>query len=266
MFMSSQSSEEIDFSDALEVLVAEASGAASPARAESPHATPAPRPGDRAAYDFAKTIRPLVMAVDALVRSSAETAKRLAKLEGAVAGQEDWGGFTKELRDAMENRGGVNRDLFNALHEELKSYKENFLIEIFQKPVVRDLIGLFDDLTLQHEDLEAYIRSIPPEAAANSLCFERVKIVAQNLDHSAHSVLEALARAGVERIPAGKGKLDRQSQKAVGVEATENPAEDGDVVRSVRPGFRWRDRVFRPEEVVVKKYKEGYLVAFGGEE
>jgi molecular chaperone GrpE (heat shock protein) len=41
----------------------------------------------------------------------------------------------------------------------------------------------------------------------------------------------------------------------------EDPDDDGDIVRVVKRGFFWKDRVLRAEEVVIKKWKEGYLVA-----
>jgi len=34
-----------------------------------------------------------------------------------------------------------------------------------------------------------------------------------------------------------------------------------DVTKTLKRGFLWKDRVVRAEEVVVKKWKEGFLVA-----
>ena len=47
----------------------------------------------------------------------------------------------------------------------------------------------------------------------------------------------------------------------VGVEMAGSAEEDGEIVRSCKPAFVWRGRVVRTEEVVIKKWKEGYLVA-----
>jgi hypothetical protein len=41
----------------------------------------------------------------------------------------------------------------------------------------------------------------------------------------------------------------------------ESAEEEGEIVRSCKPAFVWRGRVVRSEEVVIKKWKEGYLVA-----
>ncbi|MND00168.1 hypothetical protein D3C83_186860 [compost metagenome] len=45
------------------------------------------------------------------------------------------------------------------------------------------------------------------------------------------------------------------------MELAEDPDDDNAVVRSVKRGFLWKDRLFRAEEVVIKKWKEGFLVA-----
>jgi molecular chaperone GrpE (heat shock protein) len=55
--------------------------------------------------------------------------------------------------------------------------------------------------------------------------------------------------------------LNKQTQRAVSVEAAEDPDEDLLVVRTVKRGFLWKDRVVRAEEVVIKKWKEGFLMA-----
>jgi len=70
-----------------------------------------------------------------------------------------------------------------------------------------------------------------------------------------------LARLEVTMLPVGSGKLDKQTQRAVAVEMAEDPDDDGNIVRVVKRGFFWKDRVLRAEEVVIKKWKEGFLVA-----
>src|SRR5918998_315503 len=48
---------------------------------------------------------------------------------------------------AMRNTDSVNQRLFNSLHQELKEYRDNFLRDSLQKPFIRDLVVLFDDLS-----------------------------------------------------------------------------------------------------------------------
>src|SRR6266850_4667898 len=41
----------------------------------------------------------------------------------------------------------VNQKLFDSLHQELISYRDNFVRDALQKPFIRDLLVLFDDLS-----------------------------------------------------------------------------------------------------------------------
>ena len=45
------------------------------------------------------------------------------------------------------------------------------------------------------------------------------------------------------------------------LEMAEDPDDDGDIVRTLKRGFMRKGRVIRAEEVVMKKWKEGFLVA-----
>jgi len=51
----------------------------------------------------------------------------------------------------------------------------------------------------------------------------------------------------------------------VTVEIAEDPDEDMNVVRSFKRGFMWKGRVMRAEEVAIKKWKEGFLMAMQSE-
>jgi len=56
----------------------------------------------------------------------------------------------QKIEDSLESiraSESVNHRLFDSLHEELLKYRDNFLYESLQKHFVRDLIGVFDDLT-----------------------------------------------------------------------------------------------------------------------
>src|SRR5207244_9827806 len=45
---------------------------------------------------------------------------------------------------ALHNTETVNQKLFDSLHQELIKYRDNFLHESLQKPIIRDLLILFD--------------------------------------------------------------------------------------------------------------------------
>ncbi len=55
----------------------------------------------------------------------------------------------------------ANQKLFDALHAELKGYKDNFLFDSLQKPFIRDLVSLFDDLSDVHAQMAKRLEAAP---------------------------------------------------------------------------------------------------------
>ncbi len=89
----------------------------------------------------------------------------------------------------------------------------------------------------------------------------KLRTIEVNIEHNLGFITEVLNRLEVTLMPPHVGKLDKQTQRAIAVELAEDPDEDNAVVRFVKRGFLWKDRLFRAEEVVIKKWKEGFLVA-----
>ncbi|HEY0370218.1 MAG TPA: nucleotide exchange factor GrpE [Chthoniobacterales bacterium] len=148
-----------------------------------------------------------------------EIADRLQRLDGQIA--------------ALRNTETVNQRLFNTLHQELKSYRDDFLRESLQKPFIRDLVILFDDLSTLATQLSG-------QAAAN-------------LQNSMHALMEILHRMDVSEIEA-KEKVDRNFHRVVSYEPADFEEDDGRIVMRVKRGFVWRNQVLRPEEVVAKRF------------
>ena len=86
-----------------------------------------------------------------------------------------------------------------------------------------------------------------------------------NLHHVMQFLVEIMARMEVMILEPSTGKLNKTTQRAVSVELADLESEDGEIVRSVKPGFMWRERIVRAEEVVIKKWKEGFLVALNSD-
>ena len=84
---------------------------------------------------------------------------------------------------------------------------------------------------------------------------DRLKTIEVNMEHHLEFLLEVLARLEVSVLPVGTGKLDKKTQRAVAVESTEIQEENLDIVRVLKRGFLWKERVVRAEEVVIKKWK-----------
>jgi molecular chaperone GrpE (heat shock protein) len=208
-------------------------------------------------------LRPLAQGLEAISRATNENSALLKNLDSAssarASGTKDLPQIVSELRAMLELKNGVNQSMFAALHEELKGYKDGFLLESVHRPIIRDLISLYDDTTeLQRQ---AFAAAAEASSVEDSPLAVRLRTLEMNLDHNLGFIIEVLARLEVTLMEPHLGKLDKRTQRAIAVELAEDPDKDGEVVRTARRGFMWAERVFRAEEVVVKKWKEGFLVA-----
>ena len=147
---------------------------------------------------------------------------------------------------ALRNTESVNQRLFNSLHEELKEYRDNFLRDSLQKPFIRDLVVLYDDLNgLSTQMRTANASSKSKQGPGAQWC--------ANLENALHSVVEILHRMEVNEIEP-KDTVDRVFHRVVSYEPADFAEEDGQIVMRVKRGFLWRDHVLRPEEVVAKRF------------
>ena len=147
---------------------------------------------------------------------------------------------------ALRNTETVNQRLFDSLHEELIKYRDNFLHESLQKPFIRDLVILFDDLSGLLSQLETAGQASGGKRGALGQWRD-------NLENAIHSLTEILHRMEVSEIEP-KEKVDRALHRVVSFEPADFAEEDGQIVMRVKRGFQWRDQVLRPEEVVAKRF------------
>lgn len=215
----------------------------------------------KASPTFLQMLRPLVMGLEAVSRAMAENTRVLSRLEAAAGSRDALARVEPEMREKTETKNEINQQLFNALHRELKDYKESFILETLHKPLARDLIALHDDLTEIYSQMETFqktLESVPGQEAAALCVCDHLKNVGVNFHHAIHFLLEIMARMEVMPIERSTGRLNRKTQRAVSVELTGLESQDGEVVRSLKQGFAWRERIVRAEEVVIKKWKEGF--------
>lgn len=139
---------------------------------------------------------------------------------------------------AIRQTETVNQRLFNSLHQELKSYRDNFLRESLQKPFIRDLVMLFDDLS---------------SLASQRRASDATSQWSANLENSIAALVEILHRMEVTEIEP-KERVDRALHRVVSYEPADFEQDDGLIVMRVKRGFLWRDHVLRPEEVVAKRF------------
>ena len=147
---------------------------------------------------------------------------------------------------ALRNTETVNQRLFDSLHEELIQYRDNFLHESLQKPFIRDLVILFDDLSGLLSQIETAGEASGGKRGALGQWRD-------NLENEIHSLTEILHRMEVSEIEP-KEKVDRALHRVVSFEPADFVEEDGQIVMRVKRGFQWRDQVLRPEEVVAKRF------------
>jgi len=87
----------------------------------------------------------------------------------------------EEGLEAIRVSESVNHRLFDSLHEELLKYRDNFIYESLQKPFVRDLIVVYDDLTTLATQLKT---------ASEGRKSERLMRWQDNLGNAIHALME----------------------------------------------------------------------------
>lgn len=131
------------------------------------------------------------------------------------------------------------------LSEELKLYRDNFIFQS-QKPVFVELVMLYDNLTQTLNLLEG------SQAPAADTCLT----VKNNLRNIKEELLEILYRRDVTPFVEHPETLDYKLHKTVGTVTTGVEGENNKVDAIRKTGFRWNDKVIRPEEVIIKKYRK----------
>ncbi len=217
---------EADFAVAMQVLSAQAADSAAVRKEEVSAAT---------------DISILISAVHSL-------GQRIEALEESVFRKIEAIHFEKieSQLSAIRDSETVNQQLFDSLHKELISYRDNFVRDALQKPFIRDLLVLFDDLNAIAQRSRHDSGKGEKGAAKAHL--------SDNLDNAIHFLLEILHRLEVTEI-AVQEKIDRTLHRVLSFEEAETAEEDGQIVRRMKRGFIWQDRVLRPEEVIAKRFK-----------
>jgi len=147
---------------------------------------------------------------------------------------------------ALRETESVNQRLFDSLHQELIKYRDNFLHESLQKPFIRDLITLYDDLS-------ALSSQLGTGTEGGEMMRAKCEQWRNNLENAIHSLIEILHRMEVSEIEP-RDRIDRAYHRVVSNEPADFAEDDGRIVMRLKRGFLWRDQVLRPEEVVAKRF------------
>jgi len=189
-----------------------------------------------------------VSGISALISAIHSLGQRVEALEESVVRNFESIHFQKieDQLSAIRESETVNQKLFDSLHEELISYRDNFVRDSLQKPFIRDLLVLFDDLSTlagQFEEGAKEEESGPENARSRN-----------NLSNILHFLLEILHRLEVNEMAVSES-VDRTLHRVISFEPAESAEENGRIVKRLKRGFTWHDRVLRAEEVIVKRFQ-----------
>jgi molecular chaperone GrpE len=134
----------------------------------------------------------------------------------------------------------AKEEAFDRLYVEVEEVRQERGFQQI-RPLLMDLILLYDRIELGMQQLYGLEGSMPE--------------VVQLLQSFRDELLEILYRREVEAIVVPTATFDRTLQQAVSVQPTVVLSEHNQVVRVVRRGFRYRNRILRSEEVIVSSYK-----------
>ena len=218
--------------------------------AEAEKTLPENGPGDgRASSEQFAQILDEIRALNGRLQNLEETvASGLEKPDGH--GQTELAAQFRKMDEhmaALRNTESVNQRLFDSLHEELIKYRDNFLHETLQKPFIRDLVILFDDLSGVASQLQTAAEGGDPKRGMLGQWRD-------NLENAIHSLTEILHRMEVNEIEP-KEMVDRAFHRVISYEPADFAEDEGRIVMRVKRGFMWRDQVLRPEEVVAKRFE-----------
>lgn len=181
-------------------------------------------------------------AIDAATTTVAEqpaTGRPEAEAEAEAQAPDRLAEALERLDDRLEESQRLlarQSEIATALHAENQRLKEGELLRA-QLPLVRDMIRVQD---LLGQMLDAAVEST----------------AAADLELARDSILDALARNGIESAPIVAGDaFDARVQRIVGVVAVGDPAADRTVAEVVKAGFTWdQATTIRAAEVRVYKY------------
>lgn len=138
----------------------------------------------------------------------------------------------------------------HALSDELNFYRDEFVAQS-QKGIFIDLIVLYDNVKQAVNLLDN-----PHELSADDIAR-----VVNNVKNLEGELLEILYRRDVIPFDEHPPALDRRLHRTVKVVPTFIESENDQVTNIFKIGFRWRDKVLRPEEVEIKKFSSDPIQA-----
>ncbi len=160
-----------------------------------------------------------------------------AKLSAIEAAIED-------LRRAVADRSQAERTqqkAFDALYEELRQYKEDFVFQA-EKSLLLDLLLFYDSMNWFRESLVK--QQMSPD------------VIVDSFQYLMDEFLEVLYRRDVIPMESSE-RFDRRTQKAIKVIPADSAEQDQRVAQVLKRGFLRSERILRSEEVFIYRHTSG---------
>lgn len=150
----------------------------------------------------------------------------------------------KKIKDDIDVKIAVDETkdkAFNKLYDELKEAKEK---DNIKDSAIRPLLG---DLLLFYDSLIKFKSKIETNNKNDEMLLKETDFILDEL-------LEIFYRQNIEIIPENSDRTyDSKIQKAVKIEKNQE-IDDNKIIKIIRSGFLWKDKMLRPQEVCVNKH------------
>jgi len=183
-----------------------------------------------------QTVRHAEDGVSTLVPPEESMTQKMLSTMSQIAAEVSFLNRTFETRISYDE---AKEKAFDRLYAELDEQKKNSAFEHL-RPLYIDIILLFDRI----ENIRQ-----------NVLVSSDVPSISDLLKTLNDELLEILYRRGIELITITSPTFDPSFQLALSTEPTAADSEHNQVARVVRRGFKYKDRILRSEEVIVKKFR-----------
>ena len=153
----------------------------------------------------------------------------------------------KQIQNTIHDRleyDDIKERQYSKLYEVMKKQEDSSeILDRTIRPLLIDLLFLYDNIkNLESKNIEHSITDI-------DMLIE-IKTIKEEL-------LEILYRQDVLPLKEDISDFfDSKNHNATKIENTDNKDDDWKVVGILRDGFRWREKVLRPQNIVIKRFTE----------
>ena len=166
-----------------------------------------------------------------------------AQLDGLWSMLKENNSFLKEIKSIIQERleyDVAKEKVVDKLNDELTFYRDNF---VFQSQK-----SMFIDLMLLYDNLERILTALSDDEVVS------IEQITELLETFKEELLEILYRKDITLFEEHPEYLNYKLHKTIKTIPTNEESENNKVDKIIKMGFRWNDKILRPEEVIIKKY------------